>query len=850
MSLFRRLLTQALNPSSGASQLPPILERTPEDAGAPAAPGRGLPWREVLFNFPLLFGGAIVLGLFLVVLFGPLWAPTNPYIAGQHIVPHFDPQADAWISPPLDPSAEYPLGTDEWGNDILSMLLYGARNTLVAGAFITMVRVLVGLILGSYAGWNEGGLGDQAIMGFIGLTTSVPALISSMILIFALDIRQGLPVFIIALAATGWTEIAQYIRGEFLVLRRKPFIESARSVGAPNLAIAVRHVLPNLLPQLLVISFLEIGAVLTLLGELGFIGVYIGGGSRIALGDELTGIQVVTLIEAPEWGAMLAEGYRWLRAKPFIVFPPAIAFFTAVIGFNTLSEGLRRLIESHALNTAFLLRKRMLLVIAALTAATVFIINNTGPAPWFARVARAFDGGSAYTFTEELAAMDGRGAGQPGSEAAAQYLAERFAGYGLLPGWRSGRYLYNREVTLVEPLAQPELALLGPDEAVLQSFRHRLDFGYQTGGHAGSGEAAAPLTFVAFDAGPQDLDWEAFKTLDLRSRIVLLQEGNAPASFVTEALIRGALGVLWLAPETSPQIPSQNQLNFDRQPYLQEPTLPVFRVQPAVGEALLASAGLTLADLFAPDPGAEGSQRGPGWAARHLDAKVQMSLQLGEPRAVELPAVLGFLPGSDYAIASELLVLVAAYDGPGTDPDGTAFPAANHNASGVAILLELARLWQEQDLNPRRSVLFVAWGGGELEDPAFLDYLQGNRSFTHLPAPNAAGRFTPQAVIYLDSLGGGGDALATAPGASRRLLELLEESGAPLGVSLDPQGQSPIRDPSLGRPARAEWLALSWSGEPLPPHQDTFDGISAEKLQIAGELLSHMLTRIVRETRY
>jgi ABC-type dipeptide/oligopeptide/nickel transport system permease subunit len=69
-----------------------------------------------------MIGGIIVLGLFLIVLFGPLWAPINPYIAGQHVVPHVDPDSGEWIDPPLNPSAEFPLGTDEWGNDILSML--------------------------------------------------------------------------------------------------------------------------------------------------------------------------------------------------------------------------------------------------------------------------------------------------------------------------------------------------------------------------------------------------------------------------------------------------------------------------------------------------------------------------------------------------------------------------------------------------------------------------------------------------------------------------------------------------------------------------------------------------------
>ncbi|MGD8585481.1 MAG: hypothetical protein PVJ75_09035, partial [Chloroflexota bacterium] len=87
------------------------------------ARGRRSHWRS-LFNLPLLVGGVMLLGLFLVVLFGPVWAPSNPYVTGRHIVPHLDRETGEWISPPLAPSDEYPLGTDQWGNDILSMLLY------------------------------------------------------------------------------------------------------------------------------------------------------------------------------------------------------------------------------------------------------------------------------------------------------------------------------------------------------------------------------------------------------------------------------------------------------------------------------------------------------------------------------------------------------------------------------------------------------------------------------------------------------------------------------------------------------------------------------------------------------
>lgn len=851
MDWLKRTLQALLNPSSRLDRLPGL--STPHEpvptmeAEAPAGARGRLGWRDILFNFPLVFGGLIVAALFLVVLFGPIWAPVNPYIGGERIRAHFDPASDAWISPPLEPNTQYLLGTDEWGNDILSMLLYGARNTLVACAFITMVRLILGLILGAYAGWNPQGLTDQVIMGTISIVSSVPILISSILLIYALDIRRGLPVFIVALAVIGWTEIAQYIRSEFLVLRKMPYIEGARAVGARGFAVAVRHVLPNLLPQLLIITFLEMGAVLMLLGELGFVGIYIGGGSRIALGDEITGIQVMTLAEVPEWGAMLAEGYRWLRAKPFIVFPPAMAFFVAVVGLNIFGEGLRRLVEKNSLDTNFLLRKRMVLVMVGLTAATIFILNNTGPAPWFNRVAQSFDGRSALQSVRELVGMKGRGVGQDGGHQAAEYIAGKFEEYGLQPGWRHGSYLYPLPARLVQPLAQPEMALVDADGHMLKAFRHRLDFGFMTEGHAGSGQAEAPLTFVGFNGGSRPLEWEDYQGLDLRGQIALVVRGNAPADFATEALIRGASGVLWMTGDGQYDVSSQIRLS-DAGESLVSPTLPVFRIRPAVAQKLLDAEDILVDELLSPDSPIE--SQGTGWYTRDLGARVRMSLSLDEIQETEIPAVLGFLPGSDFDLAHEMVVLFANYDGLGTEPDGTVYPSANDNASGVGVLLEMARLWQEQELNPRRSVMFVAWGGGQLENSGALEFLQNSRSFRHLPNASTGTELLPEVVFQVEESGAGGSELFIHPASNHRLLKLVEDSAQQAGIDSIAEDSAEVAGRHLLRTDRAAWVYFTWADAAASPEEDRLERIEAEKLQIMGETLSLALTHIVRESSY
>ena len=815
-----------------------------EEGDLPAGMHSRLHARAILSNGPLIVGAMIVLGLFLIVLFGPLWAPMNPYIAGEHIAPHYDFERDVFVRPPLEPSAEYPLGTDQWGSDLLSMLLYGARNTLIACAFITMMRVILGVALGGVAGWNEGDTIDQLVMGMIGVLNAVPMLISSILLIFALDIRRGLPVFLLALSAIGWTEIAQYIRSEFIVLRNRPYIEGARSIGLTGIATAIRHVLPNVIPQLIVITFLEMGAVMMLLGELGFLGVYIGGGSRISIETDAMQFQIFTLADVPEWGAMLAEGFRYLRSKPFVVAPPAMAFFVSVFGFNTLGEGLRQLFERYSINTAFLLKKRMLMVVAGMVAATAFIINRTGPAPWFDRVARAFDAGAAYEHVAALTAMDGRGIGQAGGALAAAYITEHFEAYGLDPGWRHGSYEYPLEAVVARPLEQPRLTLMNTDGAVIADFRHQADFGYLIEGHGGSGDVEGFLTYLGFTEDGEGLTPQQLSTLDLTGRIAVLREGEAPEQFATEALLRGAVGVIWLMEGIEYGSLSQLAVLDEETAILQRPSLPVFRVQGEFARALEESAGLSEQESCPADV----TLMGEGWCAVEVDLRARMALQLMEPSSQSIPVVMGYLKGSDFDLADELVVLFAAYDGLGIDPDGTVYPGANHNASGIAMMLEIARLWQEQNLDTRRAALFVAYGAGSLPMDAARVFLEDEHHFRHLVTDNMSQSVRPVMLFNLDNVGAGNDVVEVSPSSSPVLMRLLEEAASEQEVAVIQSESLDNFSPSIR--GQVPYLQFQWAAPWIDPAGDVLALVDSDKLQQLGEAFSLALTQIFRQADY
>lgn len=852
MNIIDRIITWILNPRLSFRDIPGFSENLPPESGDPldGLKIKKLKVKDFLTNTPLLLGIIIVFGLFLLVLFGPIWSPENPYISGQHVVPHYDWEKEVFIRPPLEPSEEYPLGTNQWGMDIMSMLMHGARNTLVACAFITLVRVLVGLVFGAIAGWNEKKPVDNLIMGLIGIITSLPLLISTMILIFALDIRGGMLTFIIGLSLLGWTEIAQYIRSEFLVLKEQPYIQGAQSLGLNGFQIAINHVLPNILPQLLVITFLEMGAVLMLLGELGFVGVYIGGGSRIDLTEPMSPPNIVTLTQIPEWGAMIAEGFRWFRSKPFIVGPPAAAFFISVFGFTALGEGFRRLIKKEGFNTAFLLKKQMLVVIVIISASTWFILNNTGAGPWYSKVATSFDGKQVYAHVETLTEMEGRGVGQPGSEEAANYIADRFNAYGLAPGWKNGSFFYEVETIVVRPKDQPTFTVNDTNGNNLLSFEHQIEFGYMLEGHGGSGLAEAPIIFVGFDNDIEQFGWRDYKGLDFRGRIVMVIQGNAPDNFATEALIRGAEGIIWVTKTNETQIRSQIQASNSGLTYLSNPTLPIFRIHPITADTILeledASINKLLYDLT------YSHQEGTGWHTVKLNISISMSLILDEPMEYQVPSVMGYFPGSDFDLSDELIIVYTNYDGMGMEADGTIFPSANNNASGVGLLLEIARLWQEQGLDPRRSVMFIAWGGEtQLDNSGINDLLSTNINFRHLTTNSLSRTTRPSIFIEIEGLGRGGDNLVVHPLTDNDLFDLLLE--------INPEDNNIIITKSDNKTEFVgnrngyqvpSWMSIKWGGENISLQEDTLDQLSEEKLQQFGELFVLFLTQLVRETTF
>jgi hypothetical protein len=281
-------------------------------------------------------------------------------------------------------------------------------------------------------------------MRLIAIVTAIPMLISGMLLIYALGIDRGPYIFVIALTAVGWTEITQQVRSRVILLRQSLFVEAARNIGLTDIQLMVRHLWPNVLPELVVISFLEMGGVLLLLAELGFMGVFVGG---VLVGTGLGGSSTI-YPDVPEWSQMLSEGTPYLRSKPFVIIGPAVAFFIAIVGLNTLGEGLRNLFDKVGVNTSVLLRKRFYLALGGLALASYLVIAYTGPHFWYSQAASEFEAANVNSWVDQLEDVASQSVVEGEASAIATYLADQFKTLGLEPGWQGG--LFDKGYTYMD----------------------------------------------------------------------------------------------------------------------------------------------------------------------------------------------------------------------------------------------------------------------------------------------------------------------------------------------------------------------------------------------------------------
>ncbi len=283
-------------------------------------------------NWPLMLGGFVVLGIFVLSVFGPQLAPHDPMEENQ--IHQIDGE---WYTPPFPAFTVpgYPLGSDVFGRDLLSRLLWGIQPTLVMVMIVAGVRLILGLVIGLVSGWSEGRVG-QSLQVLTAGALSIPLLIVALIAIAAIGVELGIWAFIIGLSITGWAETAQVVREKTRAIKNEAYIEASWAAGASGRYILFAHVLRHVMPMVWMLFAFEISNTLMITAGLGFLGYFIGGDVWISVGDFVAR----RVSGQPELGQMLATSWTSLL-EPWGMFAVGSVIFVTVLGFNLLGEGLR-----------------------------------------------------------------------------------------------------------------------------------------------------------------------------------------------------------------------------------------------------------------------------------------------------------------------------------------------------------------------------------------------------------------------------------------------------------------------------------------------------------------------------
>ena len=262
--------------------------------------------RKLLRNKLATIGGLIVLFFLVIAVLSSPLAQYDPM--EQHL--------DAVLQ---KPSGQYWLGTDELGRDIMTRVLCGARTSLIIGLLVILIGGTLGVMIGSISGYC-GGLLDVAIMRIMDTVMAFPTLLLSLLFVTIIGIGLEGAVFSVALASLP--RFARLTRGSVLSVKEKEYVEAAHVIGQSHIKILMKHILPNCLAPIIVLSTLTIGNSILIVSGLGFLGL----GAKPG---------------AAEWGVMLSNARGFLRSAPHVAMFPGVAIALTVLGFNLLGDGIR-----------------------------------------------------------------------------------------------------------------------------------------------------------------------------------------------------------------------------------------------------------------------------------------------------------------------------------------------------------------------------------------------------------------------------------------------------------------------------------------------------------------------------
>jgi len=256
---------------------------------------------------PIALLGLVIIALYVgVAVFAPWLAPHDPL--GQDLSKSFAPL-----------SAEHPMGCDEFGRDILSRVIFGARTSLIIQVFSVLMALVVGVVLGAAGGYFGGWL-DEFLMRCMDVLLAFPGILLALAIVAVLG--PDLHNLIIAIGIYSIPQFARITRGSVITVKQNEYVTAARAIGESHFSAIVRYVLPNAVSPIIIQTTLRMATVLLTAAGLGFLGL---------------GVQP----PQPEWGTMLSTARMYLRSAPLVAVFPGVSIMIVVLGFNFFGDGLQ-----------------------------------------------------------------------------------------------------------------------------------------------------------------------------------------------------------------------------------------------------------------------------------------------------------------------------------------------------------------------------------------------------------------------------------------------------------------------------------------------------------------------------
>lgn len=269
--------------------------------------------RRLLRSPHFVFGGVLLVIIAVVAVFAPWLAPKDPYFQDYGRV----------LLPPGSPGA--PLGTDQFGRDMLSRVIFGARISMIVGAASVAIGLIIGVALGVLAGWFR--RRDRPLMMLVDVLIAFPGILLAIAIVAALG--PGLVNVVLAVAFFSIPTFARITRGAVLAMRQEEYVSAASALGAGNVRIMWKAILPNIISPIIIYASLRLATSILTAATLSFLGL---------------GAQP----PSAEWGAMINDGRTYLYSARYLSVIPGVAIFLAVLAFNLVGDGLRDVLDPRS----------------------------------------------------------------------------------------------------------------------------------------------------------------------------------------------------------------------------------------------------------------------------------------------------------------------------------------------------------------------------------------------------------------------------------------------------------------------------------------------------------------------